>query len=40
MTLLYKANCPPAALFKLPIVMQDNDLAILEAGIRAALEEM
>jgi len=37
---LYKANCPPAALFKLPIVMQDNDLAILEAGIRAALEEM
>lgn len=37
---LYKANCPPAALFKLPIVMQDKDLAILESGIRAALAEM
>lgn len=37
---LYKANCPPAALFKLPIVMQDKDLAILEANIRAVLQEM
>lgn len=37
---LYKANCPPAALFKLPIVMQDGDLAILEANIREVLTEM
>lgn len=37
---LYKANCPPAALFKLPIVMQDGDLAILEKNIRSILQEM
>ena len=37
---LYKADCPPAALFKLPIVMQDGDLAILETNIRAVLTEM
>jgi len=37
---LYKADCPPAALFKLPIVMQDGDLAILEENIRAVLTEM
>lgn len=37
---LYKADCPPATLFKLPIVMQDGDLAILEKNIRAVLTEM
>ena len=37
---LYKANCPPAALFKLPIVMQDHDLDLLEANIREVLKEM
>lgn len=37
---LYKANCPPAALFKLPIVMQDGDLDILEANIREVVKEM
>lgn len=37
---LYKANCPPAALFKLPIILQDNDLDILEANIREVLLEM
>ncbi len=37
---LYKANCPPAALFKLPIIMQDGDLAILEANIREVVQEM
>ena len=37
---LYKANCPPAALFKLPIILQDPDLELLEANIRTVLEEM
>ena len=37
---LYKANCPPAALFKLPIILQDQDLDILESNIRAVLQEM
>ena len=37
---LYKADCPPAALFKLPIVMQDGDLSILEANIREVLRQM
>ena len=37
---LYKANCPPAALFKLPIIMQDGDLDILEVNIRAVLKQM
>ena len=37
---LYKANCPPAALFKLPIIMQDSDLDSLTANIREVLEEM
>ena len=37
---LYKANCPPAALFKLPIIMQDADIDILEANIREVLQEM
>ena len=37
---LYKANCPPAALFKLPIIMQDSDLDILITAIREVLLEM
>lgn len=37
---LYKANCPPATLFKLPVIMQENDLAILETNIREVLIEM
>ena len=37
---LYKANCPPAALFKLPIIMQDGDLDLLEANIRDVLKQM
>lgn len=37
---LYKANCPPAALFKLPMIMQDEDLDILLDAIRAVLCQM
>ena len=37
---LYKANCPPAVLMKLPLIASDRVLAILEEKFREALQQM